>query len=688
MANIMIDPQNREQQNAYDLIANTNCSFFLTGRAGTGKTTFLRNVKQMVNKQFLTVAPTGVAAIQADGYTVHSFFGLPLKPCEKDECGTMNKEKILTLKHVDTIIIDEVSMVRCDMVDAIDCTLRKVLRNNRPFGGKQMVFVGDMFQLSPVVGSKAEMSFLMDRYNTSNFFFFFKADVFKRMRLATIEFQKVYRQESDKEYLRILENVRMNRVMPEDIMRLNQRVMQPTEQDGLVITLASKNRSAEQINRSQLDALTTEEFIYHGEVTGKVDVKSIPVDLELHLKVGAQVMLVRNDVQRRWANGTLAKVVKLGKDEICVRLQNGEEHVVPCSSWDFYEDTYDTEKHKMERKVVGSLVQYPVKLAWAITVHKSQGLTFEKMNLDLSRGFFADGQLYVALSRVCSLDGLFLTHKVFEHHAHTSAEIISYAKGYNDERLIGNELESGKMVYEYIHKNEYDEAAKQYLLLVEKKVKEGDLKEALHQAKLFLDTLICDENLYGCVSDCPESLLLSGHWTVKFLAAMLNLYAGDFQQSLELINEVLIEHHCQEALYVKSRALANLELYDEADDVNAVIGDGLDLERPDAKSLYMIAMLNETHIGDPGLNLMKHLVLARPEYNNGVVALRTLTKKYGLQLGGEQECELVGAFNSDVENEEFVELLKKCRAEAPKSVTYLMAAIKKLRVNDEIVLAV
>lgn len=686
MEHNMLDPKNHEQQNAYDLIANTNCSFFLTGRAGTGKTTFLRNVKNMVGKQFITVAPTGVAAIQAEGYTIHSFFGLPLRPCEEGECGVMNKEKILTVQHTDTIIIDEVSMVRCDTIDAIDCTLRKVLRNNRPFGGKQVVFVGDMFQLPPVVIKGAELKFLTDRYHTSNFFFF-KAEVFKRMRLATIEFQKVYRQESDKEYLRILENVRMNRVTPEDIMRLNQRIVQPTEEDGLVITLASQNQTADRINQTQLEALPTETFVYKSEVNGKVDVKNVPVDLELRLKVGAQVMLMRNDVQRRWANGTLAKVTKLGKEEIWVKLQTGEEYAVSCSSWDFYEDEYDAEKHKMQRKVIGSMVQYPIKLAWAITVHKSQGLTFEKMSLDLSKGMFADGQLYVALSRVQSLNGLFLTGRVYEKYAHTNVEVITHSKGYNDEHLIGNELESGKMVYRYMHNHEYDEAAKQYLLLVDKKVKEGDFREAWHQSKLFLDTLICDDGIYGCITEVPEVLRNPEHWTLKFLAALLHLYAGQYQQSLDLIDEVLSEHHCLDALYLKSRALAKLELYAEADEVNAMIGDKLDLEKPDVKSLYMIAVLNETYIGDPGLNLMKHLVMEKPEYNNGVLVLRGLVKKYGLLLQEEEECELVAVFNSDADDEAFMTLLKKCRNNAPKSIGILMKAIKKMEVNEEIILA-
>ena len=192
MQNTQIDPQNHEQQLAYELVANTNSSFFLTGRAGTGKTTFLHNVQKLVGKQFITLAPTGVAAILAGGDTIHSFFGLPMEVCTPGTCGKMNEARILTLLHADTIIIDEVSMVRCDVMDAIDYTMRKALRNNMPFGGKQMIFVGDMFQLPPVVKQGPEKDLLKDLYHTDDFFFY-KSDVIKRMRLVKIEFQKVYR---------------------------------------------------------------------------------------------------------------------------------------------------------------------------------------------------------------------------------------------------------------------------------------------------------------------------------------------------------------------------------------------------------------------------------------------------------------------------------------------------------------
>lgn len=637
----------------------------------------------MVNKQFITLAPTGVAAILAGGDTIHSFFGLPMEVCVPGTCGKLNEARILTLLHADTIIIDEVSMVRCDIVDAIDYTLRKAIRTTQPFGGKQIIFVGDMFQLPPVVRQGAERELLHDIYKADDFFFY-KADAIKRMRLVKIEFQKVYRQDDDRQFLNILENVRMNKVTPENIMHLNKRVTQPQNKDDIVITLASLNKTADSLNQQRLAEIDAEEFTYEGTIAGKFDDKKLPVELNLRLKVGAQVMFTRNDQQKRWANGTLAKVVKLTKDEIHVRLDNGETHAVPCASWDSVSYEYDRELRKLKKEVTGTFTQYPLKLAWAITVHKSQGMTFDKMSLDLSRGLFADGQLYVALNRVRSLEGLFLSKDVIPQYAHTSREIIAYTSGYNDEQLINNEIESGKTVYRALLKNDYDEAAKRYLMLVHKKALAGDIKEAMQQAKRFLDTLVCDDALMGCIEEIPEKLLSSSHWTSKFLAALLSLYAGQYEQTLEFADEVLGNHHCQEVLYIKSRALAMLERYQEADEVNMQIGDVFDMSTPDAKVLYQIAMLNELHIGDPGLNLMQKLVEAKPKYDKGIHAMRMLMKHKGLMLDYTKESELIEAYNSGMTEEEFDALLKECRTKAPKSVSYLIQRIKKQEFNEEL----
>lgn len=684
MENI-IDTQNKQQVMAYELIANTNSSFFLTGRAGTGKTTFLRNVQKTVGKQFITLAPTGVAAILAGGDTIHSFFGLPLDVCTPGTMGKMNEARILTLIHTDTIIIDEVSMVRCDVIDAIDYTMRKTLRSSLPFGGKQMVFVGDMFQLPPVSKQGVEQELMNDLYHTEDFFFY-KADVFRRMRLVKIEFQKVYRQE-DEGFLRILESIRLNKTTPEILMRLNERVCQPTKEDGTVITLASLNRTADTINQQRLSEIDSEEYTYEGTVQGKFEEKRFPVDKTLKLKLGAQVMFTRNDPNRRWANGTIGTVSKLAKDEIHVKVESGNTYTVPCCTWESYSYEYDKEERKMKKEKIGAFTQYPLRLAWAITVHKSQGMTFDKLYLDLSRGMFAAGQLYVALSRVRSLGGLFLSRPIIPQYAHTSREVLSYANGYNDEQVIYSEIESGKAVYHLIAQNEYDAAAKQYLLLVQKKAASGDIKEAMQQTKRFLDTVICDEELYGCVNEVPEELMAADHWAPRFLVALLSLYACEYEQALAYADSVLAQHQCQEALYVKSRCLAKLERYEEADAVNVLMGDVFDMSTPDTKVLYMIAMLNELYIGDNGLNLMQELIKAKPKYNKGILSLRNLMKRKGLLLvkTSDEPRELVDDFNSDITDEEFAQKLVTAREKAPKAVEYLLRLIRKQVFTEELV---
>lgn len=676
---MMIDETNREQQLAYELIANTNSSFFLTGRAGTGKTTFLQNVQKMVGKNFITLAPTGIAAILAGGDTIHSFFGLPMEACFPGTCGKMSQTKILSLVHADTIIIDEVSMVRSDVMDAIDYTMRKTLRNNMPFGGKQMIFVGDMFQLPPVVKQGPEKDLLTDIYHTNDFYFY-KSEAVRRIRLVKIEFRKVYRQD-DEQFLSILEHVRMNRITPEDLALLNTRIGIPAK-DALVVTLCSLNKTADEINNRHLEEIDGPEFLYEGTVEGRFEEKRFPVEQSLRLKVGAQVMFARNDQHRRWANGTLAKVTKLTKDEITVKIKEGAEYVVPTCSWDSVTFEYNREERKMKKEVIGTFTQFPIKHAWAITIHKSQGMTFDKLQIDLSYGMFASGQLYVALSRVRSLAGLYISRGVIPQFAHTSDEIISYASKFNNTKEIDNEIESGKATYEALRNDDYDEAAKAYLMLVYKKATEGNIREALQQAKRFMDILIDDENLYGCIENVPDTII-TRHWTSWFLVALLSLYSNDYEMALKAIEYVLDGHQCPEALYIKSRALVKLARYKESDAVNRLLAETFEMATPDAKTLFMVAMVNELYVGDSGLEILRKLVEVRPKYDNGIIALRTIMMRHGIKLSESPNMpnELVSDFNSDMDSNQFMNSLKYCRKNAPKAVQLLLRRIKPLHLG-------
>jgi energy-coupling factor transporter ATP-binding protein EcfA2 len=672
-----LDTSNKQQMLAYELIANTNSSFFLTGRAGSGKTTFLNNVQKIVKeKQFLTLAPTGVAAILAGGDTIHSFFGLPMQVCTPGTLGKMNQAKILTLLHADTIIIDEVSMARCDLIDAIDYTMRYYLRNNIPFGGKQMVFVGDMFQLPPVV-KPADREVLQDIYRTDSYFFY-QAHALRRLRLVKIEFEKVYRQE-DADFLRMLDDVRLHKVTPFDLARLNSRLCTPTKEDGTVITLASRNDTVDQINQSRLDAIDAPEFTFEGTVEGIFDEKRFPVEKTLRLKVGAQVMFTRNDQSRRWANGTLATVAELSENEIKVRLDNGETYQVECCSWESYTYEYDSEKKKLKKEKQGTFTQFPLKLAWAITIHKSQGATFEKMVLDLSNGVFAPGQLYVALSRVRSLGGLFLTRGIIPQFARTSQEVLNFAGDYNNMKIVTNEIESGKAVYAAFRDNDYDTAATQYLRLIHKKASEGDITEAMQQARRLMNTMIGDESLFGAVDGIPENIAASRSWDEEFLVALLGLYSGNYELALDCANDLLLRQQCSEVLFLKARALTMLERLGEADEANVALSEFFDMSTPDAKVLYEIAMLND-RIGDPCLDYMKRLVDIRPSYDRGILAMRGLLKHASILVDGDadNENELLDAFNSDQPDQEFVALLKKARKEAAKSVTDLVGRIRKM----------
>lgn len=666
---------NKEQAMAFELIANTNTSFFLTGRAGTGKTTFLHTVQNSVEKDFIILAPTGIAAILAGGDTIHSFFGLPLTVCDFKSMGKMNQANIDALYHADTIIIDEVSMVRCDIIDAIDRTMRCILHNNVPFGGKQMVFIGDMFQLPPVVKSGAEKEHLKDLYGSDSFFFY-KANAIKKIRLPKIEFTKVYRQDDDN-FLKILENIRMNKASHEDVSLLNTRIKAPLSQD-MIVTLSSTNKAADKINEERLNELETPEFTFEGEIVGRFEEKKYPVDLHLRLKVGAQVMFTRNDQNRRWANGTLATVFKLSDNEIIVELKDGSKHSVSQCSWDSIKYEYDRNEKKLKKEICGTFTQYPLKLAWGITIHKSQGMTFEKLNLDLSSRIFATGQLYVALSRVRSLDGLYLTNYINPKDAVTDPEIISYAQEFNDSQIIKSEIESGKASFEALKNGDYDFAAKSLLKLCHQKASNCKLRDALTLAKRVLTTVIDDEILFGSITDVPQIYNPLLDPNLLILSAMLNLYAGQYEEALAYADAAYQHGNSADSLYLKSRALAKLGRFKEADDVNIAITEDFDMNTPDSKILFMVAMINEKFVGDPGLSVLRDLVIMRPEYTHSLITLRDLMREKGLKLSG-PDSQLIIDFNSDMPDDEFQSVVTTHRQSASEDWTKFIKELESMK---------
>lgn len=446
-----LDTDNKEFQDALQLITHTRQSVFLTGKAGTGKSTFLKYICAHTKKKFVVLAPTGIAAINAEGVTLHSFFKLPFRPMLPDdpdlslkdgrifEFFKYRKQHRKLISNVELIIIDEISMVRADIIDCVDRILRVFSGNMRlPFGGKQLLFVGDVFQLEPVVPS--DQKEILSLFYASPFFF--SARVFKDINLIPIELQKVYRQ-TDPVFINVLDRIRSNAARQQELDILNARYFPnfiPRNED-MYITLATRRDQVDFINEKKLAELSGEEFIFSGKIDGDFPESSLPTQLNLAIKEQAQVIFIDNDHERRWVNGTIGMVS--GVDEngnIYVLLENGVEHLVGPTSWRNYKYKYNEKEKRVEEEIVGTFEQLPIRLAWAITVHKSQGLTFSRVVVDLTGGVFAGGQTYVALSRCTSLEGLVLKSKVSPHDIFVRKEIVAFSQIFNDRQLIEKSL--------------------------------------------------------------------------------------------------------------------------------------------------------------------------------------------------------------------------------------------------------
>lgn len=428
---------NSEFNLALDLMENSSQNIFITGRAGTGKSTLLNYFRQNTKKKIAVLAPTGVAAINVQGQTIHSFFKFKPSVTLQSIKKTKEDDKKNIYKKLDAIVIDEISMVRADLLDCVDRFLRLNGKNpDKPFGGIQMIFIGDLYQLPPVITSQ-ERELFASQYKSP---YFFAAQFFENFKMDFIELEKIYRQQ-DQPFINLLNSIRNKTITDEDIFTLNQRVKPDYTTEESYVYLTPKNVDAETINEEKLLALKGKMFSFDAQVEGTFGKEYYPSKPALKLKVGSQVMMVNNDHKNRWVNGTMGKVLRFKQYEdfavVVVELEDGQEVNVYPYTWEIHR--FILEEDGIQSETMGSFTQYPLVLAWALTIHKSQGKTFKKVVLDIGGGSFMPGQVYVALSRCTTREGLILKKAIQKKHIWLDYDVVTFITNFqyqeSDKRL-------------------------------------------------------------------------------------------------------------------------------------------------------------------------------------------------------------------------------------------------------------